>query len=574
MTGDIATRLESLRQRLSTPVIVSSLVLLTVVMTWPVAADLGGRFAGLGPDLRVALWDFAWVERVLLEGRAPLYTTDIFYPEGTSLSYHSISWLSGIWALPLRKLFGHVAGYNLYFLSQTFMCAVTMFVLVRRITERRDCAWLAALVFAFAPFRMVEAERHPNLAGTCFIPLVLLGFWNGMRDGRARWAWLAAGGVAATLLTGAHLFIMTTLAMGSYWMFEALSRALYRSRMFWRWSALVAGASLLCCALPLLQFLVDSGGFTSALEVRGTTGRYADALALVTPHDEHFLLGALGRGLSEMFGSRPTHRHYLGLLPLLLSIAALVLPAKRRAMLPVAATALLLLSLSMGDVLVFGGRHTSFVLPHALVANLSPIRALRYPDRFLLVFSVFFAVLAGCGAASLLPRKRPVASLLMVLLGLFVLSEQHMGPYRTSIQDPDPIYAQLPPDGLAILELPLTRTFAKSVMLQQSYHRRPVVNGMVARGTTRARSYIDASPLLGRLAAPELASYRCGEFDLRRQWRKLESDGVGYLVVGRKQVRDRRRALDTYLTAEPILENGRRSVFRIGDLAEGSPTCG
>lgn len=553
------------------------LMLATLGMTWPVAATALHRFAGKWPDLCVTLWDIEWVRRVVLEGEAPLHTTDLFYPQGTGLSYHSISWLSGLWALPLRAAFGPALGYNLLFLSQTFACACAMYLLVHQLLGRRDCAWLAALVFAFAPQRMDEAVSHPNLAATCFVPLCLLGFWKGTREPRARWVWVSAVGLALTLWTGVHLFIMTALGVFTFWLADGLLMGRVRSRAFWAWSLRVAGACLLCCALPLAQFAVDADGMAGALQVRAGSGRAVDPLGLLLPRGNHPVLGSVAAWLRGALGEPTSRRVYVGLLPLLLAALGVAAPGtRRRAFAALGVAAGLLLLLSLGPRLTLAGHRTGLAMPLLPIADFPAVAALRHPDRFLLVFSAFFAPLVARGAGAVLsgPRRRVWV---VVVLGLWTLWEYRGGPYPTSDQGPAPIYGRLPGDGLALLELPLSRDRGKRSMLQQSYHRRPLVGGMVARATRGQYAFIERSPLLRRFrrlgGGRRVPRYRCRDFDLRAEWARLHGAGVGYVVLDGRWRGARSANLAAYLPSAPLAAVGGLRAYSVAQLARTTPAC-
>ena len=159
------------RARSPTFLALASYAALTIVFTWPVVLRLSKQVAGRAGDLRIALWDLWWLETAIGEGRSPFHTPYLFHPDGVSLAYHSVSWGFAAVALPLRALFGAVAGYNLAFLFQTFLCATTMYFLASYLVRHGLAAWLAGLMFAFEPFRMTRAMHHPNLATTAFVPL-------------------------------------------------------------------------------------------------------------------------------------------------------------------------------------------------------------------------------------------------------------------------------------------------------------------------------------------------------------------------------------------------------------------
>jgi len=80
------------------------LMVLTVLMTWPIAGRIGTHIPGSEGDAWEHLWTFHWVRNSLLSGRSPFFTERIFYPQGTSLTSHNIAWVNIAAWLPLQAV--------------------------------------------------------------------------------------------------------------------------------------------------------------------------------------------------------------------------------------------------------------------------------------------------------------------------------------------------------------------------------------------------------------------------------------------------------------------------------------
>ncbi|MGD8859759.1 MAG: hypothetical protein PVI30_07095 [Myxococcales bacterium] len=541
-------------------------------VTWPVAGRFADSYAGGRSDQCVALWDVHWVQRVVLEGRDPLHTADLFFPDGTSLAFHSISWVSGLLALPGRVLFGPVVGYNLLFAGQMLLCAGFMFALLQHIYGRPPASLLGALTFALSPVRLDEAANHPNLAGTFFLPLLLLGWHRGVTHGRWRDAALVAAALALTLLTGVHLFTMGSLSLLVFATADALLARRLRERGFWRFVARSAGLSALACALPAAQFLLHLGQLDDALSAVTTSGRATDPAALWLAPPARPVLGELASTLGVKIGARDA-RAYLGLLPTALALWGLLRASTaRRATIAHAIAAVVLLVLSMGSTLHLAGKTTDLRLPLSLLETLTPIASLRHPDRLLLVFSTHFSVLVAAGATRL--RRGPWGILLAGALALGIAGEYRGGDYRTDGRRADRVYARLPDDGRALVELPLRREWGKHAMCQQLHHGRPLVGGMVARPTRDTGSYISRTPILEALRGGRPNRARCPQLDARSGWQTLRDDGVGYVVVKRPFLKRYRKVFDGYFgDVRPSTRSHTRTVYAVDDLARAAPTC-
>ena len=87
--------------------------LLTVAMTWPVAARLNTHLVGDGDDMWVHYWNNWWIKRVLRQGGNVYHTDLLFHPTGVSLLYHNFGWINAALWLALEPLAEGVAAYNL-----------------------------------------------------------------------------------------------------------------------------------------------------------------------------------------------------------------------------------------------------------------------------------------------------------------------------------------------------------------------------------------------------------------------------------------------------------------------------
>ena len=54
---------------------------LSILMTWPLATQLGTHIPGEGWDQFAHIWTYSWVKEALFNGKYPFYTTLLYYPE-------------------------------------------------------------------------------------------------------------------------------------------------------------------------------------------------------------------------------------------------------------------------------------------------------------------------------------------------------------------------------------------------------------------------------------------------------------------------------------------------------------
>ena len=88
---------------------------------------------------------------------------------------------------------GPQAAYNVVFLLTFPLSAIGAYLLAHELTGRRDAAFIAGLLFGFAPYRIAHLPQIQSLASFP-MPFSLLGLHRYLRDPRPRWLALFAGG--------------------------------------------------------------------------------------------------------------------------------------------------------------------------------------------------------------------------------------------------------------------------------------------------------------------------------------------------------------------------------------------
>ena len=86
---------------------------LSVLMTWPLAAHLGSAVVGWEGDNLYFVWLVGWFQKALLELHQLRLAVPLFnYPQGWNLAYNEITPAMALIALPFSLLGGPVLGYN------------------------------------------------------------------------------------------------------------------------------------------------------------------------------------------------------------------------------------------------------------------------------------------------------------------------------------------------------------------------------------------------------------------------------------------------------------------------------
>ena len=114
--------------------------LVVIWLTRPLIGHLSTALAGSSTDAFMHYWNAWWVRQALVSGQSIFNTTYLFFPEGASLAYHNIAWLSIAPWLALQALLNDILAYNLIYLLNLLFCGYAAFLLAKQLTRRASIA--------------------------------------------------------------------------------------------------------------------------------------------------------------------------------------------------------------------------------------------------------------------------------------------------------------------------------------------------------------------------------------------------------------------------------------------------
>jgi hypothetical protein len=462
------------------------------LMALPASLHLDRQMLGNDIDSWIFYWNDWNVERTVVEGQPLLSTPYLFYPAGASLVAHSNSFTNSFLALGLRGLVGPVVAYNGVMLFGLWMSGMGMFLLMYDITRRPAAAFIAGLVFAFAPSHLMQVLAHGNLGSIHWWPFYILFLRRALRE---RWAvnGIGAGFFAAvTLWSGLHLALLLSL-----WTVLYLLWAVLLDHRPWakaaRVAALVAGVTCVLGAplvMPVLEAWGSLASLTQAFE-EGLTSQ-TDLLAYFIPSLSH-PVNAWLIDLQE----RITANAYLGYAAL--GMAGVALLRRRREASFWLASGACWGILALGVVLtVNGSAYPRVPLPYRWVEAVFPISVIRAPDRFNLLVVLTLAVLVGLGAAHLKERRR----WLLVPLTLLVFAEYVPIPISTLDFFPaSPFFERMAAEEVryGVVDYPMGYRPSKQWLYYQTLHGQPIVEGHISRYSDETYAFIIEQPFLRTL---------------------------------------------------------------------------
>ena len=473
----------------------------TALMTLPVATRLTTHLVGWGNDPYVHYWNTWWVEEALSRGVSPYYTDMLFHPNGASLVYHNFAWLNIAGGLALKPFIGPVGAYNVVFLANITLCGFAMYHLVTYVVGQRAAAFVAGLVHAFWPYRL-HHSAHPNLISTQWMVWFLLFLTKVVREQKRRHVLLAALFLTLTAFARLQLLIMAMFPAAIYVLYSFLAE-----RHLWSWEtagrvAMIGVLTGVALAYPVYPLIRErfAGSDSQALIIDEDAYDQSDVLAYVMPNLPHPLRDYYAPDILR------TQIVFAGYATLALAIYGTFF-ALRRVRSDV--TPWLLIGgfsflMALGPSLRFRGKvYPGIPLPYRLLGWSFPVRIMRSPHRFNILLAIPIAVLVGFGIRAIRPSPKRRSWVAPAAAGL-ILFEFLRVPMPTLALDHSSYYERLSaaPEDSAVLDLPMGFSGpAKFYMYLQTIHRKPIVQGKMARPPQDINAFIDGDRFTEHLRA-------------------------------------------------------------------------
>jgi hypothetical protein len=149
-------------------------ILLTFILTHPLIFNLTTAVPNDIGDPLLNTWILAWNSHALLTDPLNLFNANIFYPLPNTLAYSEHLFSSALLVLPLQLISAEpIVAYNISVLITFPLAAFGMYLLALRWTRQRSAAFIAGLIFAFAPYRFATIA-HLQLLTFQWLPFIIL----------------------------------------------------------------------------------------------------------------------------------------------------------------------------------------------------------------------------------------------------------------------------------------------------------------------------------------------------------------------------------------------------------------
>lgn len=487
------------------------------------------------------LWEIWHFGHQLGSGNSPFFSTLIYYPYGTSLYLSTVVPLLSLLSIPLQWAFGLVGAYNALYLASYVLSAYFAYLLAKEVTGDARVSFVAAIIFAFAPYHSGHALRHLNLMSTQWIPLLFLAYLRLRKKGsNANALFLGISFVLVGLSEMIYLAICLIAIAFDLVLdlknerknnFPTVKKVALALALF----AIVASPYVLGMASDLL---FGRHHATSPFEILAWAHTYSpDILAFVTPPMTNPLFSGITKPVYETL--EYTHWHiaeysvYMGIVVLALVVCSIgIKSAQARWWKAILAGSLVM---ALGPFAKLAGVSIPIILPYTVLAILPFGHLLRVPGRFDAIVMLAAAMLAAIALKEILEKflksenARWIAAAAVCSL---VLVEFYSPPVYFLDLSHSAFYGEIRHEcgNYSLLEVPYEPTWFSEydarIMYLQTIHQKPLAGG-----------------LLSRLPLPILESFAntsCMQHLFRLEAEKcngtseLSGYGVKYIIVNRQ----------------------------------------
>ena len=220
----------------------------TVALTYPLITQMGSVLPNDAGDPALNTWILWWNSQTVPFSSA-WWNAPVFYPAPGVLSFSEHLLGLTLVSTPLSWLgVGPLAAYNVVFLLTFPLSALGAYLLGYELTKRHDAAFIAGLLFGFAPYRIAHLPQIQLLASFP-MPFALLGLHRYLREPRPKWLALFAGGWLLQGLCNGYYLLFFSVFVGLWvlWFASPWSRPRQFLAISFAWAL---------AAIPILPLLL------------------------------------------------------------------------------------------------------------------------------------------------------------------------------------------------------------------------------------------------------------------------------------------------------------------------------
>jgi len=549
-SAGLTSQIPEYRFRFDTLTAVAVYLATTILFFYPAIKDIQSHLIGPAEDNMMFFWSQWWFRTNVMTAPERLsFVSDLFFPQGASYYHHSWSFYNQLIGFGLSHFFSPITSYNITVLHTFPLAGLTGFFLARYLLRNSMLALVCGFIFAFSPWHVARSLHHINIAAIHFTPLLVLFYLKSIRnESRSATAWAALSLVAVALCDWYHL-VFGLFFIGICYLYLALvKRKLWLRDVFKRSLAIISPTLVILSfwLIPMFILSISSPGIGGS----GHNTYVIDVASLVTPGVYQALnqVDPVQNINGSLTGNFWEGSCYLGVMCLLFFVVTIKKTINISAIYVLAAIPFLILS--FGILPHWMGQSLPVYLPDTVFRLLPVIRNVRDPGRWVIFFTLAWGVLVSISIAELYSQaKRKSFGLIVasIACALIVADLNPVGIESTDVRFPAAYDAIAKNSArFGILDMPIGYLENNRYLMYQTFHRLPLVEGMVARkfGVT----LVDTMEFV----------------DLEIQSEQLKRSLVKYIVVHKGAAVEAGMEIGTYLRQyELVLEDEQCIVLQV-----------
>jgi hypothetical protein len=391
---------------------------LLLIITWPLAIQLGRSFPGDYGDPLLVTWAMGWVNGRILDGAfRGFWDANIFFPERTALAFSEHFIGQSLMVLPVYWFTKNlILSYNVAFILTFVLTGAGTFVFTRALVGSVVGAMVAAVVATLNEYRLVWSLAHLHTLSLHWWLFALYCLHRYFVTDRRRYLVGTAVCLVALHLSSVYYTFYGAPLLVIFAVAESIRSGRWRLARVWLelWAtAAMVAVGVLPFLLPYMAVQQRLGVARSMAEQNAAT---LDHWAAVLPGLAAPLVLALIGVVGAIFVRRLRYAMTLTLVMIGLSFWLSLGPEVR----------------SGGVVLDWPGLYRVF---YDYVPGFS---ALRVPHRFASMVFLFSGVAAAIGLAAIEWRSRRLAQVVAVMAVLVFLHYSVPSPIMLNVALPSP----------------------------------------------------------------------------------------------------------------------------------------
>jgi hypothetical protein len=300
--------------------IILTFCLFTALLTWPYVTRLRDVVVDPGDPYLVA-WILWWDYHQTFTDPLHLFHANVFYPLKYTLAFsehcYGISLLFfPLYALGLKPLTVHAIALFMGFALSGYGA----FRLGRTLTGSAAVGWVAGIVFAFVPYRFNLMSQVPYLF-SAWMPLVFEALVLFVRQrSKPHAVWLGCAFFMSGITT-VSWFTFTLIPFLLYAAILLTRYGLWRDREFWRRGTVALAAAMIALLPFMLPYVIVSRLYGFKRSIEEIKAQSAWPIHWLSVENRNKLWHGMGESIPEGW----KFKLFPGLLPILFSVAALIL---------------------------------------------------------------------------------------------------------------------------------------------------------------------------------------------------------------------------------------------------------